>query len=173
MVKIMEKACIENTNRVAYGTVNALLHREGNAQSLKLRTMTDLCDRHGKEVEEYQERQAKNVLRSYGWNPETGLLQEGAAAPEGILPPLEEGKGEEAPDSRIACLIGGINKKRKGRARIPEESKKPYNVESPDKAVVEVCPDGVLERRQSAHRPKDEKTKQAGQRPRVGHPWRT
>ena len=28
MVKIMEKACIENTNRVAYGTVNALLHRE-------------------------------------------------------------------------------------------------------------------------------------------------
>lgn len=152
MVKIMETACIENTNRVACGTVNALLHREGSAQSLKLRTMTDLCDRHGKEVEEYQERQAKSVLQSYGWNPETGLLQEGARAPEGILPPLEEGRGAEAPDSRIACLIDDINEKREGRARIPQESKKPYDVESPDEAVVEVCLDGVLARRQSAHR---------------------
>ena len=84
MVKIMETACIENTNRIACGTINALLHREGNAQSLKLRTMTDLCDRHGKEVEEYQQRQAKSVLQNYGWNPETGVLPEGATAPEGI-----------------------------------------------------------------------------------------
>ena len=165
MVKIMETACIENTNRIACGTINTLLHREGNAQSLKLRTMTDLCDRHGKEVEEYQQRKAKSVLQSYGWNPETGALQEGATAPEGILPPLKE--GEETADSRIACLIGDINEKREGRARIPQESKKPYDVESPDEAVVEVCLDGVLARRQSAHRPTDEKPKRAGQRPRV------
>lgn len=165
MVKIMETACIENTNRIACGTINTLLHREGNAQSLKLRTMTDLCDRHGKEVEEYQERKAKIVLQSYGWNPETGLLQEGVAAPEGILPPLKE--GEKTADSRIARLIGDINEKREGRAQIPQESEKPYDVESPDEAVVEVCLDGVLARRQSAHRPTDEKTKRAGQRPRV------
>ena len=163
MVKIMEMACIENTNRIACGTINALLHREGSAQSLKLRTMTDLCDRHGKEVEEYQERQAKSVLQRYGWNPETGLLQEGATAPEGILPPLKEGQEEDVPDSRIACLIADINEKRESRARIPEESKKPYDVESPDEAVVEVCLDGVLAKRQSAHRP----TKRTGQRPRV------
>ena len=165
MVKIMETACIENTNRIACGTINTLLHREGNAQSLKLRTMTDLCDRHGKEVEEYQERKAKIVLQSYGWNPETGLLQEGVAAPEGILPPLKE--GEKTADSRIARLIGDINEKREGGAQIPQESEKPYDVESPDEAVVEVCLDGVLARRQSAHRPTDEKTKRAGQRPRV------
>ena len=165
MVKIMETACIENTNRIACGTINTLLHREGNAQSLKLRTMTDLCDRHGKEVEEYQERKAKIVLQSYGWNPETGLLQEGAAAPEGILPPLKE--REETADSRIARLIGDINEKREGRARIPQESKKPYDVELPDEAVVEVCLDGVLAKRQSAHRPTDEKTERTGQRPRV------
>ena len=163
MVKIMEMACIENTNRIACGTINALLHREGSAQSLKLRTMTDLCDRHGKEVEEYQERQAKSVLQRYGWNPETGLLQEGATAPEGILPPLKEGQEEDVPDSRIACLIADINEKRESRARIPEESKKPYDVESPDEAVVEVCLDGVLAKRQSAHRP----TKRTGQRPRA------
>ena len=163
MVKIMEMACIENTNRIACGTINALLHREGSAQSLKLRTMTDLCDRHGKEVEEYQERQAKSVLQRYGWNPETGLLQEGATVPEGILPPLKEGQEEDVPDSRIACLIADINEKRESRARIPEESKKPYDVESPDEAVVEVCLDGVLAKRQSAHRP----TKRTGQRPRV------
>ena len=30
MVKIMETACIENTNRIACGTINALLHREGS-----------------------------------------------------------------------------------------------------------------------------------------------
>ena len=167
MVKIIETACIENTNRVACGTVNALLHRDGSEQSLKLRTMTDLCDRHGKEVEEYQERQAKSVLRGYGWNPETGLLREGATAPEGILPPLEEGREEEAPDSRITCLIDDINEKREGRARIPKESKKPYDVELPDEAVVEVCLDGVLARRQSAHRPTDETAKRIGQRPRV------
>ena len=142
MVKIMETACIENTNRIACATVNTLLHRDGSGQSLKLRTMTDLCDRHGKEVEEYQERQAKSVLQSYGWNPETGLLQEGATAPKGILPPLKEGQIKEASDSWIACLIPEINEKREGRARIPEESKKPYDVESPDEAVVEVCQDG-------------------------------
>ena len=167
MVKIMETACIENTNRIACATVNTLLHRDGSGQSLKLRTMTDLCDRHGKEVEEYQERQAKSVLQSYGWNPETGLLQEGATAPKGILPPLKEGQIKEASDSWIACLIPEINEKREGRARIPEESKKPYDVESPDEAVVEVCLDGVLSRRQSAHRSKGGKTKRVGQRPRV------
>ena len=165
MVKIMEMACIENTNRIACRTVNALLHREGSRQSLKLRTMTDLCDRHGEEAEEYQERQAKSVLQSYGWNPETGLLQGGATAPKGILPPLKE--GEETADSRIVRLIGDINEKREGRARIPQESKKPCDVESPDEAVAEVCLDGVLSRRQSAHRSKGGKTKRVGQRPRV------
>ena len=81
------------------------------------------------------------------------------------MPPLKE--GEETADSRIARLIGDINEKREGRARIPQESKKPYDVESPDEALAEVCPDGVLARRQSAHRPTDEKTKRAGQRPRA------
>ena len=140
MVKIMETACIENTNRIACATVNTLLHRDGSGQSLKLRAMTDLCDRHGKEVEEYQERQAESVLQSHGWNPETGLLKEGTPPPEGILSPLEE--REQTPDGRIACLIPAINERREGRARIPEESKKPYDVESPDEAVVEVCLDG-------------------------------
>ena len=64
MVKIIEMACIENTNRIACQTINTLLHRDEKTQSLKLRTMTDLCDRHGKEVEEYQERQTESVLES-------------------------------------------------------------------------------------------------------------
>ena len=165
MVKIIEMACIENTNRIACQTINTLLHREEKTQSLKLRTMTDLCDRHGKEVEEYQERQTESVLESYGWNPETGLLKEGTPPPEGILSPSKE--SERTPDGRIARLIPAINERREGRARIPEESKKPYDVESPDEAVVEVCLDGVLAKRQSAHRPADGKTKRTGQRPRV------
>ena len=152
MVKIIEMACIENTNRIACKTINALLHREENTQSLKLRTMTDLCDRHGKEAEEYQEQLTESVLESYGWNPETGLLKEGTPLPEGILSLSEESEG--TPDGRIACLIPAINERREGRARIPEESKKPYDVESPDEAVVEVCLDGVLAKRQSAHRSK-------------------
>lgn len=165
MVKIMEMACIENTNRIACQTINALLHREEKTQSLKLRTMTDLCDRHGKEVEEYQEQLTQSVLESYGWNPETGLLKEGAPLPEGILSPSEESEG--TPDGRIAYLIPAINERREGRARIPEESKKPYDVESPDEAVVEVCLDGVLAKRQSAHRSKAGKTKRTGRRPSV------
>ena len=165
MVKIMELACIENTNRKACETINTLLHREEKAQSLKLRTMTDLCDRHGKEVEDYQEEQTKSVLQRYGWNPETGLLKEGTPLPEGILLPSEE--EEQAPDGRIVCLIPTVNEKREGRARISEESKKPYDMESPDEAVVEVCLDGVLAKRQSAQRSKAGKTKRSGRRPSV------
>ena len=47
MVKIIETGCIENSDRVACSTINTLLHREGEQQTLKLRTMADLCDRHG------------------------------------------------------------------------------------------------------------------------------
>ena len=126
MVKIIETACVENTNRIARQTINAPLRREENTQSPKLRAMTDLCDRRGKEAEEYREQRTQSVPESYGRNSETGLPQEGTPLPEGMPPPSEESEG--TPDGRIARLIPAINERREGRARIPEESKKPYSI---------------------------------------------
>ena len=162
MVTIIETGCIENTDRAACRTLNMLLHREGKAQALKLRTMTDLCDRHGKEVEEYQQAYAEEVLKRKGFDPETGVHQEGAALPEGLLPDLD-GSGN-AIDGRIEELVQIINDRREGREKIPEESSKPYEVEAPDEAVVEVSLDEVLSKRQKEHRKKEDKSQET-QRP--------
>ena len=78
MVTIIETGCIENTDRVACQTLNTLLHREVSGQTLKLRTITDLCDRHGKEIEEYQEAYAEEILKKNGFEPETGFPHKGA-----------------------------------------------------------------------------------------------
>ena len=150
LVKIIESSFITNTDRVACAALNTLLHREGSEQTLKLRTMTDLCDRHGKEVEEYLKEQAQEILERHGFDPETGLPREGSALSKDFLHPLAE--KTNAPDDRMKCLIQDINEKREGKERIPEGSEKVYDVEWPDDAVVEVSLDGVLSKRQKAHR---------------------
>lgn len=174
MVTIIETGCIENTDRVAWQTLNTLLHREGSDQTLKLRTITDLCDRHGKDIEAYQEAHAEEVLKANGFEPETGLPQKGADLPEGILPPVDG--CADTSDERIQGLIDGINEKREGRERIPDESRKPYDVEAPDDAVVEVSLDEVLSKRQKEHRRKgvesqetqEQQKTQTKKRPSVG-----
>ena len=125
MVKAIETSCIENTDRIACRTLNTLLHREESTQTLKLRTMTDLCDRHGKQLEEYQQEQAKKVLLRSGFNPETGLAEEGTILSGEILRPQEADEKED--NSRIDSLIHEINQQREGMERIPEGSAKPEN----------------------------------------------
>lgn len=155
MVELIEISCIENTDRVACHVLNTLLHREGKDQTLKLRTMVNLCDRNGKEVEEYQEEQMKKVLQRNGFDQETGHLEEESKLPAGILRPTGGQNGIS--DERIKCIIKGINEKREGKEKIPENAQRPYDVESPDDAVVEVSLDGVLAKRQKEHRSKTEK----------------
>ena len=154
MVKIIETGCIENTDRKALQTLNTLLHREGSGQTLKLLTITDLCDRHGKEIEEYQERNAEEVLKEKGFDPETGIPQKGTDLPEGVLPPADG--STDTSDEHIQGIIDDINEKREGRERIPDESRKPYDTEAPDDAAVEVSLDEVLSKRQKEHRQKGE-----------------
>lgn len=161
MVQLIEIGCIENTDRVACRTLNTVLHREGNDQTLKLRTMVNLCDRHGKEVEEYQDEQTREVLQRNGFDWETGQVQEGAHLPTGILRPTE-GKGEVSKD-RVKCIISEINERREGREKIPEDAQKAYTVELPDDAVVEVSLDGVLAKRQKGHRRKTENGRDEGE----------
>ena len=79
-------------------------------------------------------------------------------------------------DERIQDLIDGINEKREGRERIPDKSRKPYDVEEPDDAVVEVSLDEVLSKRQKEHRRKggeslekqEQQEVQTKKRPSVG-----
>ena len=173
MVELIEIGCIENTDRVACHTLNTVLHREGNDQTLKLRTMANLCDRHGKEVEEYQDEQTIKVLQRTGFDWKTGKLQEGVQLPDGILQPAEV--RSEVSRERVKSVIDDINKKREDREKIPEDATNPYDVELPDDAVVEVSLDGVLAKRQKEHRGKAEKNQEeveqqngrSGKRPAV------
>ena len=148
---------------MACHTLNTVLHREGNDQTLKLRTMTNLCDRHGKEVEVYQDEQAKEVLHKNGFDWKTGQLQENAHLPDGILRPAEG--TEEVPKDRVKCIIRDINKNREGKEKIPEGAQNPYDVELPDDAVVEVSLDGVLAKRQKEHRSEAEKNQDESEQP--------
>ena len=150
MVKIIETGCIENSDRVACSTINTLLHREGEQQTLKLRTMADLCDRHGKEVEAYQQNWTDEILARTGFDAESGLLMADAVLPESILRP----KAKE-PDARIAEIVKEINEKREELDKIPNNSSKPFDVECPDDSIVEISLDGVLAKRQREHREKD------------------
>ena len=69
--EILLRVGTEVSYQKAVGMLNRLLHREGKA-AIKGRTYQDYCQRKGKELAEYQERESEKVLKAAGFDSITG-----------------------------------------------------------------------------------------------------
>ena len=69
--EILLRVGTEVSYQKAVRMLNRLLHREGKA-AIKGRTYQDYCQRKGKELAEYQERESEKVLKAAGFDSTTG-----------------------------------------------------------------------------------------------------
>ena len=51
--------------------LNRLLHRSPDS-SIKFRTYRDFCERSGKQIENYMDRQSHDILKAHGFDAESG-----------------------------------------------------------------------------------------------------
>ena len=71
ITSLVESAGIKMTNRVGHAYLNRLLHRT-DADSLKMKTMSEMCDRHGNEVLDYQKQHFREILEEYHFDSDSG-----------------------------------------------------------------------------------------------------
>ena len=79
------------TNRVGIAFLNRLLHRQGT-ESLKMKTLSEMCDRNGNDVISYYNQHARDVLIEHHFDPDTGKPQDAAD-----LNSLQENESENLP----------------------------------------------------------------------------
>ena len=65
------------TNRVGIAFLNRLLHRQGT-ESLKMKTLSEMCDRNGNDVISYHNQHARDILVEHHFDPDTGKPQDAA-----------------------------------------------------------------------------------------------
>ena len=77
IISLTENTWIKMTNRVGIAFLNRLLHRQGT-ESLKMKTLSEMCDRNGNDVISYHNQHARDVLIEHHFDPDTGKPQDAA-----------------------------------------------------------------------------------------------
>ena len=160
----MEQGMIEYSGRITNRLLNALLHRDGRLDAIKLRTMTDLIEAEGTAYLQEQIAWADGVLTDHGYSLDTLLPPEGTIIPPGILGETvfavsRDGKplSEEERHAMIDTLALSLNAKKPVEEQIEVGSDKTYRMEPSPFNAVKISMDGVGAKRQKDSRPKDEK----------------
>ena len=143
------------TNRVGIAFLNRLLHREGN-ESLKMKTLSEMCDRQGNDVMNYQNQHARNILVENHFDPDTGKPQDNAD-----LKSLQDNESENLPifperKVQIDEYIDRYNSSKQDGISIQMTDQQWRSLETPDMQTVYVALDGVSVKRQKDKREKDE-----------------
>ena len=98
IIKLIENTGIKMTNRVGQAFLNRLMHRDGE-DSLKMKTLSEMCDRHGNEILDYLDQHAQAILSLHHFDPDTGKplddadiapLQEATVAGQQMPPETKE-----------------------------------------------------------------------------------
>lgn len=154
MVSLIEAAGIKISSRVSLAFLNRLLHRDKD-NSLKLKTISEMCDRHGNEILDYQKQHARNVLSEHHFDPDTGtpLCEAGTGLLHGFAP-----AGQLSPDfkSKIDSFVGSYNSSKKDGINIQMTEKQSSDIEDPDMPAIYIAMDGVCAKRQKDKRNKQE-----------------
>ena len=148
IIELIETADIKMTNRVSMTFLNRLLHRD-ETTSLKLKTISEMCDRHGNEVLQYQEEHAREVLLAHHFNPDTGEPLECANTETLQAPDILPKQQEEIDD-----YISVYNESKKDGITIQMSEKQRVEIESPDGKTIHIALDGVGVKRQKDKREK-------------------
>jgi len=151
IIGLIENTGIKMTNRVGHAFLNRLLHRDG-MDTLKMKTMSEMCDRHGNEILDYQKRHTQDILSHHHFDPDSGQpldnadirsLQE-TTGDEQQMPPETKGKIKE--------YIASYNDVKKDGIKIQMTDDQWVDLETPDMRTVYVALDGVGVKRQKNKR---------------------
>ena len=148
---LIENTWIKMTNRVGIAFLNRLLHRQG-AESLKMKTLSEMCDRHGNEVMDFQNQHARDILVDHHFDPDTGKPQDSAD-----LDSLQDNESEHnsiSPErkTQIEDYIDKYNNGKQDGISIQMTDKQWGDLETPDTPTVYVALDGVGVKRQKDKR---------------------
>lgn len=151
IIALTENTWIKMTNRVGIAFLNRLLHRDGT-ESLKMKTLSEMCDRHGNELMDYQNQHASSILVEHHFDPETGIPQGDAD-----LNSLQENGSENVPISQerkaqIDEYIERYNSSKQDGISIQMTDQQWSNLETPDMSTVYIALDGVGVKRQKDKR---------------------
>ena len=143
------------TNRVGIAFLNRLLHRQG-IEALKMKTLSEMCDRHGNEVMDFQEQHARDVLAEHHFDSDTGKPQEAAD-----LNSLQDNESENLPiypekKKQIDDYIDKYNNSKQDGISIQMTNQQWEDLETPDMPTVYVALDGVGVKRQKDNRESNE-----------------
>ena len=148
------------TNRVGIAFLNRLLHRD-ETESLKMKTLSEMCDRHGNELMDYQNQHARSILVEHHFDPDTGLPQDDAD-----LDSLQEHGSEKIPISQkrkaqIDEYIEKYNSSKQDGISIQMTDQQWSHLETPDMSTVYIALDGVGVKRQKDKREPDKEKEMA------------
>ena len=139
------------SNRVGIAFLNRLLHRQG-PESLKMKTLSEMCDRHGNAVMNFQDQHARDVLMEYHFDPDTGKPLDTAD-----LKALQDNESENLPicperKAQIDEYIDKYNTGKQDGVSINMTDQQWGNLETPDIKTVYIALDGVGVKRQKDKR---------------------
>ena len=151
IISLTENTWIKMTNRVGVAFLNRLLHRQGT-ESLKMKTLSEMCDRHGNEVMDFQNQHARDILVDHRFDPDTGKPQD--AADLNSLQDSESGHDVIYPDQKnqIENYIDKYNSGKQDGISIQMTNTQWGDLETPDMQTVYVALDGVGVKRQKDKR---------------------
>ena len=130
---------------------NAFLLRE--LDELKSRTLEDAVNRTGRQITEFRDDLRGRILAEYGFNPETGELEDGSKLPESVTAPSPEHSEAELSEfaERIATKVEDYNESHETKIKIPVSDIIDSLEVVPEDAVI-VCIDEVGVKHQKEYR---------------------
>ena len=128
---IETKMCTQLSYRRAAEMLNLVYHKS-ESETVKLRTLSDNAIRIGKEITNEVMRKSESVLKMYGFNAETGLVEKGVTLSESVTQVYNSNEDAENRLGEIQNTINAINDIRD--EKIPFKSEEIY-LESKDNCV--------------------------------------
>ena len=155
IIFLIENTGIKMTNRSGSAFLNRLLHRQGT-ESLKMKTLSEMCDRHGNELMDFQNQHARNILIDHHFDPDTGKPND--TADLNLLQDNDTGHNSICPESKaeIDDYIDKYNSGKQDGISIQMTDKQWEDLETPDIPTVYIALDGVGVKRQKDKRKSDE-----------------
>ena len=151
IMSLIEISGIKMTCRTSCTLLNRLLHRDGK-ETLKMKTMSEMCDRHGNEILHFQEQHMRDILAQHHFDPNTGKPQDGAdtnllqesvtASQEMVSKTIEQ----------IDAYVASYNEHKRDGITIQMTEAQKRDIEDPLQKTVYVALDGVCVKRQKDNR---------------------
>ena len=153
LVGLIENTEIKMSDRTGVSLLNRLLHRNADDQ-LCLRTVSNICDRNGNQILDYQKEHTRTVLQQYHFDPDTGKPTSGTDT--AVLQEMINGAQVQSSDTlkQINEYVAAYNSVKQDGVYIQMTDDQRSAIEDPDGKTVIVSLDEVGAKKQKESREK-------------------